>query len=99
MPPIRIRAALILAQHTIGWSGKNFQRQLREAKAWKEGNKTMRYKKQDVDHVYDGCELDDAETRVKVAEILDHGMWCHHLRLRDKNDEGLLLRKSDGRGF
>ena len=28
VPPIRIHAALILARHTIGWSGKNIECQL-----------------------------------------------------------------------
>ena len=28
VPPIRVRAMLTLAQHTIGWSGKNLEHQL-----------------------------------------------------------------------
>ena len=99
MLPIRVRVALTLAQHTIGWSGKNLQCQFQEAKAWKEGDKIMRNRRQDIDHIYDSCELDDAEMRVKMVEFLDHAMWCHHLRLCYKSGEGLLLRKSDGRGF
>ena len=52
-----------------------------------------------MEHVYDGCELDDAEMRIKVVEFLDRAMWCHHPRLRDKSDETLLLRRCVGRGF
>ena len=89
VPPIRVRAMLTLARHAIGWSGKNLERQLREAKAWEEGERKMRIRRQDVEHVYDGCELDDAETRIKVVEFLDRAMWCHHPRLRDKSDEAL----------
>jgi hypothetical protein len=29
----------------------------------------MRMRRQDLEHVYDGCELDDAETRAKVIEF------------------------------
>lgn len=83
VPPIRVRAALTLARHTIGWSGKNIERQLREAKAWEDRKIRIRIRRQDVDHVYDGCKLDDAEMRAKVAEFLDLGMWYHHRRLRD----------------
>jgi hypothetical protein len=36
----------------------------------------MRMRRQDLEHVYDGCELDDAETRAKVVEFLDRAMWC-----------------------
>jgi hypothetical protein len=60
---------LILARHAIGWNGKDLEGQLREAKAWEEGDKKMRMRRQDAEHVYDGCELDDAETRVKVVEL------------------------------
>ena len=31
VPPIRVWATLTLAWHAIGWSGKNLDRQLREA--------------------------------------------------------------------
>ena len=99
MPSIRVRVVLTLARHTIGWNGKKLQRQLRETKAWEEESKKRRNRRQDVDHIYNGCELDDAEMHVKVAKFLDRTMWCHNPRLRDKNDEGLLLKKYDGRGF
>jgi hypothetical protein len=99
VPPIRVRAALTLARHTIGWSGKNIERHLREAKAWKDKEIRIRIRRQDADHVYDGCELDDAEMRAKVVEFLDRAMWCHHPRLRDQTGEALLLRKANGRGF
>jgi hypothetical protein len=56
-------------------------------------------RRQDLEHVYDGCELDDVETRAKVVEFLDRAMWCHHPRLRNKSGEPLLLRRSVGRGF
>ena len=99
VPPIRARVALTLARHTIGWSGKGLQRQLREAKAWEERDRQIRSRREDVNHVYDGCELDPEETRIKVVEFLSRAMWCHHPRLRDKSGEPLLLRKGDGRGF
>jgi hypothetical protein len=99
MPPIRVRATLTLARHTIGWSGKNIKCHLREAKAWKDSEIRIRIRRQDADHVYDGCELDDAEMCAKVVEFLDRAMWCHHPRLRDQTGEALLLKKADGRGF
>jgi hypothetical protein len=36
--------------------------------------------------------LDDVEMHVKVAKFLDRTMWCHNPILRDKSDEGLLLK-------
>jgi hypothetical protein len=33
VPSIHVLAKLTLARHAIGWSGKNIERQLREAKA------------------------------------------------------------------
>jgi hypothetical protein len=97
--PIRVRAALTLARHTIGWSGNNIERQLREAKAWEDREIRIRIRRQDADHVYNGCELNDVEMRVKVVEFFDHAMWCHHPRLRDQSGEALLLKRADGRGF
>jgi hypothetical protein len=43
--------------------------QLCEAKAWEEEDKKMRMIRQNVEHVYNECELDDAETRVKVVAL------------------------------
>ena len=74
VPPICVRATLTLARHAIGWSGKNLDRQLIEAKAWEEGNRRSRMRRQDADYVYDGCELDDAATRVHVAKDLERAM-------------------------
>jgi hypothetical protein len=99
VPPIRVRATLTLARHAIGWSGKFLDRQLREAKAWEEGDRKTRMRRQNANYVYDGCELDDPATRVQVVEFLEHALWCHHPRQRDKSGEPLLLRRCDGRGF
>ena len=88
-----------MARHTIGWSGKNLERQVRGAKTWKEGVEKLRIGRQDVDHVYGGRKLDDVETRIKVAEFLDRTMWCRTPRLRDRNGEALLLRRGDGRFY
>ena len=99
VPPIRVRAALTLARHTVGWSGKCLGRQLRKAKNWEERDRQIRLRRENVDHVYNGCELDDATTRIKVVEFLGRAMWCHHPILRDKSGEPLLLKRANGRGF
>jgi hypothetical protein len=65
VPPIRAWATLTLARHAIEWSGKFLDRELREAKAWEEGDRRTRTRRQDADYVYDGCELDDPATRSK----------------------------------
>jgi hypothetical protein len=69
VPPIRVRVALTLARHTIGWSGKNIERHLREAKAGNDREIRIRIRRQDAEHVYNGCELDDVEMRAKVVEF------------------------------
>ena len=99
MPPIRVRATLTLARHAIGWSGNFLDKQLREAKAWEEGDRRTQTRRQEADYVYDGCELDDPTTRVQMVEFLERCMWCHHRRQHDKSGKPLLLRRCDGRGF
>jgi len=47
VPPICIHAMLTLAQHAIGWSGKNLEHELRETKAWEEENNKIRMRRQD----------------------------------------------------
>ena len=70
MPSICVRATLTLAQHAVGWSGKFLDKQLREAKAWEEGHKRARTRREYAYYVYDGCKLDDPATRVQVVEFL-----------------------------
>jgi hypothetical protein len=69
VPPIRVHVALTLARHTIGWSGKNIERQLRETKAGKDREIRTRIRRQNAEHIYNGCELDDVEMRTKVVEF------------------------------
>ena len=54
VPPIRVRTALTLDQHTIGWSGKRLERQFCEATNWEERDRQIRLRRENVDDVYDG---------------------------------------------
>ena len=74
VPPIRVRTMLTSVRHAIGWSRNFLVCQLRKTKAWKEAYKKMRIRLQNVEHVYDGCGLDDVETGIKVMEFLDRAM-------------------------
>jgi hypothetical protein len=48
---------------------------------------------------YEGCELDDPETRRLIVDFVDNALWCLHGGFTDRTIEPLMLRRTDGGTF
>jgi hypothetical protein len=105
-PPEQVQYALTLLRHTIGWSGRNMDSQLREARlhlsrvsAHAARRAALQAVAEEPEFIYDGCELDDPETRRLIVDFIDNALWCLHGGFRDRMMEPLMLRRTDGGTF
>jgi hypothetical protein len=104
-PSEQVQHALTLLRHTIGWSGRNMDGQLREARLYlsrvsaQQVAAALQTEGEDPEFVYQGCEQDNPETRRLIVDFIDNALWCLHGCTRDRTLEPLMLKRTHGGTF
>ena len=104
-PSEEVQHSLTAVRHAIGWSGKNMDGQLREFRLYTarvsahQAAVAQQVAGEDPRFIYEGCELDDLETRRLIVDFRDNALWCLHGGFRDRTLEPLMLRRVHGGHF
>ena len=75
------------------------ERQLREARNWTKAQARQEALREHTKFLYDGWEQDDPQNRKLIFEFLNNVQWFLHARVVDRNVEGMMLKKTNRRGF
>jgi hypothetical protein len=98
-PSPQQRSYLTFARQAIGWSGKHMERQLREARSWRTGERRqLAAAPDDIVELYPGSFEDPPHLRPIIKDFFDNARWSSHGRFKDRSQPGFALRMVDGGG-
>jgi len=95
-PTIRVRTALTYVRQSIGWSGKNMEDQLQEAREWSRGLAVQEILREHPNYVYDGWEQDSEHNRELILDFITNAKWVPHPKTKNKNIEHIMLQRLTG---
>jgi hypothetical protein len=100
-PSIRLRCALTEARQSVGWSGKNMAKHLREARNWNQASTSNGGERNNISFEYDGWEQDAAVMRPIIQDFITHAHWQNHSATAPQNHDPhpIYLRKTHGNFF
>ena len=75
------------------------ERQLREAQKWTKAQAWQEALREHTEFLYDGWEQNDPQNRQLIFEFLNNAQWFLQARVVDRNVEGMILKKTNRRGF
>jgi hypothetical protein len=98
-PSPQQRSYLTFARQAIGWSGKHMERQLREARSWRTGERRrLMVAPDDVVELYPGSFEDPAHLRPEILDFINNARWSLHSNCNNRSEPGLVLKKVHGGG-
>jgi hypothetical protein len=102
-PSIKVRCLLTRCRQTLGWSGKNMLKHLREAKNYKEAlvaqHQREEVERQNLECIYPIYFQNAIALRPLIDDFLKIASLYTHGRSKENTIEFLLLRRMQGGGY